>query len=162
MSTPDQNKWQVRLQGIKETFRLVDVAMTESEFNDTTIRSLKEKIKSQVYPDLEPEHMRLLIAGKQLEEKQPKGGASTLKHYRIKKLSLLLLVMRLPGGSTRDTLPRPADTVKIPDPSDFSLKFTDEPDCLDAYPPDKDASPRIKMSCGHAVDATSLSYCLLP
>jgi hypothetical protein len=160
MSTPDPNKWQVRLQGIKETFRLVDVAATESEFRATTIRTLKEKIKSQIDPDLEPEHMRLLFAGKQLDENQSRGGAYTLEHYKIKKLSLLSLVMRVSGGSTRDNLPRPGDNPKVHDPNDFSLKFTDEPDCLDPFPPEEDAPRRIKMSCGHAVDATTLTaYC---
>ena len=162
MSTPvpDPNKWQVRLQGIRETFRLVDVAATEQEFKATTVLELKKKIKSQIYTDLETEHMRLIFGGKQLEEKQPRGGACTLEYYKIKKLSLLSIVLRFPGGSTRDTLPRPVDMIKVHDPNDFSLKFTDEPDCLDPFPPEKDAPRRIKMSCGHAVDATSLTgYC---
>lgn len=161
MSTPDPNKWQVRLQGIKETFRLVDVATTESEFKSTTIRSLKEKIISQIDPDLQPEHMRLLFAGKQLEEQQRGGtGVATLEYYKIKRMSLISLVMRVPGGSTRNALPKPPESIKLHDPNDFSLVFTDEPDCLDPFPPDKNAPKRVKMSCGHAVDATSLTaYC---
>ena len=160
MSTPD-TKWQIRLQGITETVRFVDVATSESEFKATTVRALKEKIKSQVDPELQPEHIRLLFAGKQLEENQPRGGTCTLEYYKIKKLSLLSLVMRVPGGSlTRDNILKPNDYEKVPDLNDRSLKFTHEPDCLDPFPPDKDAPLRIKMSCGHAVDATSLTgYC---
>ena len=102
----------------------------------------------------------MLFAGKQLEEKN--GAEETmLAFYKIQGKSTIHAVIRMPGGTTRDNIPRPASPdSKVHNLSDISLKFTTtKPDCIDPFP-DPKAPPRVEMSCGHAVHPNTLTvYC---
>ncbi|KAL5474884.1 hypothetical protein EMCRGX_G026908 [Ephydatia muelleri] len=124
-----------------------------------TIKELKTKIVA-LRPELTVDCLRLLFAGKQLEELDDNKQA-TLESYNILGKSTIHAVLRMRGGTTRDKIPRPASpNDKVHSLSDLSLKFTTlKPDCIDPFP-DPEAPPRVEMSCGHAVDPKSLTvYC---
>lgn len=133
------------------SFDLV-VANSFEAFQKTTVRQLKEKI-NKVKP-VDPEFIRLLFSGKQLEDHKD------LKFYNIQEDSTIVLVSRVHGGSDskRERVPKPALAMTEKEyPSDFSLEFTNDPDCLDPFPPDDDSPKRIKMRCGHAVEPNNLT-----
>lgn len=149
-------RFQILLQDIGGAVYVIDVADEMTIFKATTIHELKKKVKTQAKPEYALEDMRLLFAGKQLEE------TKTLAEYKIKKNSVIFLVQRMPGGSTRKTisLPPKDNYDKRHDLNDSSVVLTNAQDCLDPFPPDKDAPPRVKMSCGHAFDPSNLTaYC---
>ncbi len=151
-------EWKVLVQGIEATFLMVGVAESEEEFLKTMIGAVKAKV-NDLRSEIPVEGMRLLFAGKQLED--IKGGkTTTFATYGIKRNSTIHLVIRLPGGTTRDDLPRLSSWAKVHDTTDVSLKFTTtKPDCLNPFP-GSDAPPRVVMSCKHAVDPNSLTtYC---
>ena len=81
---------------------LVPVADTFEEFGKMTIADLKSKIHERI-PEVETERMRLLFAGKQLEETR-NGDIMTLADYNLQKNSTIQLVVRLPGGISFSTL----------------------------------------------------------
>lgn len=63
-----------------------------------TIADLKRKIHER-RPELDTDRMRLLFAGKQLEE--TKGGQiMTLADYNMQNNSTVHMVFRLPGGNS--------------------------------------------------------------
>lgn len=155
----DPNKFSVIVQGIEATFTVVPVATNETEFQKTTIKQLKAKIVA-LRPELTVDSLRLLFAGKQLEE-QNGAEQATLEFYKIRGKSTIHAVVRMPGGTTRDDIPRPpSPNDKEHSLSDLSIKFTTlKPDCIDPFP-DPKAPPRVEMSCGHGVDPNSLTvYC---
>lgn len=64
-------------------------------------------------------------------------------------------MMRVSGQHER--VQPPPIVTKVHDLSDSSLHFTDkQPDCVFGFS-DPEDQPRVKMSCGHAVDANSLT-----
>ena len=67
MGDPNPNQFSVLLQGIEASFTVVPVATNETEFQKTTIKELKTKIVA-LRPELTVDSLRLLFAGKQLEE----------------------------------------------------------------------------------------------
>ena len=132
----------------EESFNVV-VADCFETFQQTTIRDLKQKI-SKVKPELEPDFVRLIFGSKQLED------SKTLKFYNIQEDSNIIAVTRVHGGSvTQQETPSVAVNKKYP--STFPLEFTDDPDCLDPFPPDADSPKRVKMKCGHAVEPNNLT-----
>ncbi|ROL48368.1 hypothetical protein DPX16_4194 [Anabarilius grahami] len=72
--------------------KVLEVADSLEEFNKTTIRELKEKLKQKIpgAPDLDL--LRVIFGRDPLEDHQ------TLEFYIIKHLSLLLFLMKMPGG----------------------------------------------------------------
>ncbi|XP_003390230.1 PREDICTED: uncharacterized protein LOC100641314 [Amphimedon queenslandica] len=157
--------WSVIVVGIEEGHYLVKVADDEAAFRKTTIKQLKKKISDSKAGLVAPEYMRLLFAGKQLEDEDSSTNEEkTLEDYNIQKRSAITVVMRVHGGSdgslsSINRVPVPPLTEDKEYPSDFALKFTDDPDCLDPLP-DPNAPKRVKMKCGHAVDPNTLTaYC---
>ena len=157
-------RFSLQLQGIEATFLVIPVADTEEEFNATTIVSLKEMILRKRPEIGEIDRMRLLFAGKQLENVKSNGRKATFADYKIKPQSTLHFVLRLHGGSERrDELQRPDTPEAEITSSDyfdmFSVEFTDDLDCIDPFP-DPSMPRRVKMSCGHATGPSSLTaYC---
>ena len=88
--------------GLDANHRLVPVADTFEEFGKMTIADLKRKIHERI-PEVETKRMRLLFAGKQLEETR-NGDIMTLADYYLKKDSTIQLVLRLPCGISFSTL----------------------------------------------------------
>ncbi|XP_019861445.1 PREDICTED: probable E3 ubiquitin-protein ligase ARI8 [Amphimedon queenslandica] len=155
--------WSVLVVGIEEGNYLVKVADDEAAFKETTVKKLKKKISESKAGLVNPEYMRLLFAGKQLEDEDASTHEEkTLEDYNIQKRSAITVVMRVHGGS--DTSLSKVNRVPLPPasedkeyPSDFALKFTDDPDCIDPY---SDSQKRVKMKCGHAVEPNTLTaYC---
>ncbi|ROL41861.1 hypothetical protein DPX16_3489 [Anabarilius grahami] len=72
--------------------KVLEVADSLEEFNKTTIRELKEKFREKIpgVPDLDL--LRVIFGRDPLEDHQ------TLEFYNIKHLSLLLFLMKIPGG----------------------------------------------------------------
>ena len=105
--------------------------------------------------------MRLLFAGKQLEDKLRSGGEATLEDYNLQRDSTIHLVFRLHGGSQHpiftQRVPPPPPVEKQHQSDDISLKFTsDIPDAITGMS-DPDDQPRVLMTCGHAVDPNTLT-----
>ena len=155
-------EWHVFVVGIGSEIFSVSVATTEEEFRQTTIARFRVLIQEKwPHVDSDPNSLRLLFAGKQLEDRIKRKHA-TLEDYNIIKNSTIHVVMRMKGGMNgprklTERVPRPPTLQKTHDLSSFSLKFTTtQPDAIlgDSDPEDQ---PRILMSCGHAVDANSLT-----
>lgn len=164
-------KWQVVVTGMGAELNTIDVAETEDDFCATTITKLRKLIHNRwSHLSTGPDDLRILFAGKQLEDKLPSTGSeATLKDYGIQRRSTLQLVFRLHGGMDQpvvnqytpkftERVPRPPQfDDKVHDLDDFSLRFTEkEPDAITGDN-DPDQQPRVKMSCGHAVDPNSLT-----
>ena len=90
--------WSVTIIGIEEGYFITKVASSEDDFLKTTVKQLKQKIYN-TKTDVKPENMRLLFAGRQLEDLNPSTGKeNTLRDYNIQKGSTLQVVVRCPGG----------------------------------------------------------------
>lgn len=159
----DKNTWQVFVTGMEEGVFTINVAQNAEDFLKTTVIRFRKLVKERwSHVATGADDLRLLFAGKQLEDKLVNGKEGTFEDYNIQRNSTIQLVFRLHGGqdSVRkfsDRVPRPPESEKVHDLSDFSLKFTStEPDAITGYS-DEDDQPRIKMSCGHAVDANTLT-----
>ena len=161
-------KWQVMVRGMGASIITLNVAENQQDFMATTVAHFRELIHNErSHVSAAPEEMRILYSGKQLSDKLPKGGESTLGDYKIHRNSTLQVVFRVPGGQDsprgiKQRVPRPLDVEKTPNMTDPYLqsRFTNsEPDAIMGFSCDDD-QPRIKMSCGHAVDVNNLTtYC---
>ena len=163
--------WSIIVIGLEEDNSFVKVAHNEEAFLKTTIKQLKNIISEYISRVIDPEHICLLFAGKQLEDEDSSSKKEkTLEDYHIQKGSATTIVVRGHGGidepSQSSVNPQ---AVPIPPthvyPSSFPLKFTNEPDCLDPFSDpealcDPNTPKQIEMSCGHAVSPNSLTkYC---
>ena len=152
------DNWIVQVVGIEEGLIPVKVASTESDFLKTTVAQLKRKIH-EARPEIAPEYMRLLFAGKQMEDKIEDAKENTLKDYNIQRSSTIAVVMRVHGGSKIP--PPPKSEFKVHhDLLSQSLKLSaKEPDSILGSSNPNDP-PRVQMTCGHYVDPNSLTdYC---
>ena len=158
----DQEVFHVFIVGMGAEVGTINVSNTVEGFHTTTIQQLRSLIQ-QKWPHVatSAEDLRILFAGKQLQDKLRNGKKATLEDYNIQRNSTLHLVFRLLGGTdhpefTQRVTPPPI-VDKVHDLSDFSLKFTNlEPDAITGMS-DPEDQPRVKMSCGHAVDPNSLT-----
>ncbi len=156
--------YQVFVIGMEAQVGTIIVSNSMEGFLATTIKRLRAHIHDK-WPHMstDEDDLRMLFAGKQLENMLSTGEIATLKDYNIQNNSTIHLVFRLKGGSDKpdftERVPPPPVVDKVHDVSDFSLIFTQKPDSIFGYS-DPDDQPRIEMSCGHAVDANSLTaYC---
>ena len=144
--------------GIESASFTVNVAENEKQFLKTTVLQLKKKIYERKSV-IGIEAMRLLFAGKQMEDVHPTSGKDmVLEDYNIQNYSTIAIVSRVHGGSSR--VPVPENREKTHDLSVLNLKFsTTEPDAIFGYSEDGD-QPRVKMTCGHYTDPNTLTqYC---
>ena len=153
--------WSVAVVGVEDSFFVVKVADNESAFLNTTVQQLKQKIY-ETKSSIEPQHMRLLFAGKQLEDvNESTRKPYTLLDYNIQKGSTVNVVLRCRGGSDFGPLqrvpkPPPNQLEKRHDYSNKSLKFTNDPDVIDPYNCEE-TEKRVKVKCGHAFNPQSLT-----
>lgn len=159
--------WQVFVVGMGAEVCTINVATNQEDFRKTTVAMLRSLIHKK-WPHVQTgsDDMRLLFAGKQLEDKKSRLRSYILEDYNIQRNSTIHMVFRLLGGTQRtpflERVPRPPTPAgqKTHDISKFSLKFTDKaPDAItgDSDPEDE---PRAIMSCGHPVDPNTLTaYC---
>ncbi|EXX59915.1 ubiquitin-ribosomal 60S subunit protein L40B fusion protein [Rhizophagus irregularis DAOM 197198w] len=124
--------FQIFVYGINGTTSTLNDITTETKIIDIKIK-VKEKT-----PGVEIEHLRLIFAGKELENHYTAG------HYKIKQRSTLHLVVRLPGGSNENSYS-----------SDDGVELTNEPDMITWD--DDPENLRAKMPCGHAINPESLT-----
>ena len=87
--------FQVAIHGFGGENYLVDIETEdENEFNSMSILELKKKFLDQTALPANSETLRILFAGKQLENEK------TFKDYGIMDKSKLMIVFRLPGGGS--------------------------------------------------------------
>ncbi|XP_017578307.1 ubiquitin-40S ribosomal protein S27a-like [Pygocentrus nattereri] len=83
--------------------RPLTVAPTEAQAMGTTVRELKDLVKN-IFPEAPgPDRIRMVFGGQHLED------VRTLGFYHIKHLSVIVIVIRLPGGGEPQT-PDSADS----------------------------------------------------
>ena len=143
----------------------ISVAASKGEFDSTTTKRLKEIVLKQ-WPEYgNTDDMRLIFAGKQLQEAVG-SKTMTLLDYKVKRLSTIQIVGRVHGGHDTAklfTFPRPRSPTQERVHSRFSgsplILSTSEPDVIYGYSEDDDP-PRVRMSCRHFVSPTNLyRYC---
>ena len=151
--------------GMESGVHTIEVARNAADFHSTTVIRFRELVHEKwSHVSTGAGDLRLVFAGKQLQDKLANGKEATLGDYNIHRNATIQLVFRLPGGQdspptrkVRERVPEPPVVEKVHNMSNPSLNFTStEEDAIMGYS-DKDDQPRIKMSCGHAVDANSLT-----
>lgn len=85
---------QVYISGQNGEKLTIDMGPDETKFDNTMILELKSMIIKQKGIPVEPESMRLIFAGKPLE------NTKKFKDYNIYNKATILYVVRLPGGSS--------------------------------------------------------------
>ena len=79
-------------------FFIVPVANTLKEFDATTIIDFKDTILTMRQGLGSKDNIRIIFAGKQLEDHEQSGEKTTFRSYKIDPDQTLQLVLRLPGG----------------------------------------------------------------
>ncbi|XP_038126332.1 uncharacterized protein zgc:194655 [Cyprinodon tularosa] len=87
--------YQVMLHGLRGEKINIDLCNTEEQMQKMTVRQLKEKIAEKLPETAGLENVRLIFTDKQLE-----GDSSLLSEYGIQHMSVIQLVLRVPGGQT--------------------------------------------------------------
>jgi ubiquitin-large subunit ribosomal protein L40e len=83
---------QVNIQGMSNEKFKIDIGENESELKSISVLTLKNKIIANKGLDISSEFLRLIFAGKQLENEK------MLSDYGITDKSLILMVLRVKGG----------------------------------------------------------------
>ena len=97
--------WSIVVVGIEGCNFYVKVATTENDFLKTTVKQLKQKIYN-IKQDVEPDEMRILYAGQQLEELDKSTGKEyTLQDYKVRRGSAVTVVIRCHGGGAIEEPP---------------------------------------------------------
>ena len=86
---------QVNIQGMGNEKFKIDIGKNELELVTTSVLSLKTKIINEKALGINPENLRLIFAGKQLENEK------NLSDYGITDKSLIMMVLRVTGGLNR-------------------------------------------------------------
>uniref|UniRef100_A0A4W6DY22 Ubiquitin-like domain-containing protein n=1 Tax=Lates calcarifer TaxID=8187 RepID=A0A4W6DY22_LATCA len=82
--------YQVMVHGLRGEKMIIDLCNTEEQMQSMTVLQLKEKI-AQRLPDTEA--LRLIFTDKMLD-----GDSSLLSEYGIQHMSVIQMVVRVPGG----------------------------------------------------------------
>ena len=84
--------FQLTIHGFGGDKHIIDICSNESSFSQMTIMEVKNKFINETGMAVQPDTLRFLFAGKQLENQM------TLQHYNVENKSVLMTVIRLPGG----------------------------------------------------------------
>ena len=84
--------FQLYVIGISNQKITIDMGDELASFQATTIYEFKKMLLSKTQLSMEPDQMRLLFAGKQLE------NGKKISDYDIEDKSSIMLVIRVPGG----------------------------------------------------------------
>ncbi|XP_047242514.1 NEDD8 [Girardinichthys multiradiatus] len=87
--------YQVVVHGVRGEKILIDLCNTEEQMKKMTVLQLKEKIAERLPQTAGEDNLRLIFADKQLE-----GDNSLLSEYGIQQMSVIHLVIKVPGGLT--------------------------------------------------------------
>uniref|UniRef100_A0A3Q4I8M2 NEDD8-like n=4 Tax=Pseudocrenilabrinae TaxID=318546 RepID=A0A3Q4I8M2_NEOBR len=86
--------YQVVVHGLRGQKMMLDLCNTEEQFKSMTVKQLKEKL-AQKLPETagKTEALRLIFTDKMLD-----GDDTLLSEYGIQHMSVLHMVMKVPGG----------------------------------------------------------------
>ncbi|XP_044039314.1 uncharacterized protein zgc:194655 [Siniperca chuatsi] len=87
--------YQVVVNGLRGEKMMIDLCNTEEQMRSMTVLQLKEKIAQKLPENNGEETLRLIFADKSLDE-----DSKLLSDYGIQHMSLIMIVMRVPGGLT--------------------------------------------------------------
>ncbi|KAM9426436.1 uncharacterized protein KZ484_019278 [Pholidichthys leucotaenia] len=87
--------YQVVVHGLRGEKMTVDLCNTEEQFKSMTVLQLKEKIAEKLPETAGEEALRLIFTDKMLD-----GNDTLLSGYGIQNMSVIQMVMRVPGGVT--------------------------------------------------------------
>ncbi|XP_076016472.1 uncharacterized protein LOC143008543 [Genypterus blacodes] len=85
--------YQVMVNGIRGEKMTIDLCNTEEQMASMTVLQLKEKIVERLPGGDGPDTLRLLFTDKMLD-----GDSTLLSSYGIQSMSVLHMVLRVPGG----------------------------------------------------------------
>lgn len=109
MSETERTKiWQVSLVGIGDVARTFKVAaQSADDFQRTTVIRFRQLLQEK-WPDVatDAEHLLLLFAGKELQDKLTNGESATLGDYYVECNSTIIVIFGPEQHSER--VPRPA------------------------------------------------------
>ncbi|KAM4564811.1 uncharacterized protein V3H82_013931 [Fundulus diaphanus] len=87
--------YQVVVHGLRGQKLMLDLCNTEEQMKTMTVGQLKERIAEKLPETAGQENLRLIFTDKELE-----GDTSLLSDYGIQHMSVVHLVIRVPGGQT--------------------------------------------------------------
>ncbi|MEQ2308305.1 hypothetical protein AMECASPLE_026946 [Ameca splendens] len=87
--------YQVMVHGLRGEKMMIDLCNTEEQMKKMTVLQLKEKIAERLPQTAGEDNLRLIFTDKNLE-----GDNSLLSEYGIQHMSVIQLVIKVPGGLT--------------------------------------------------------------
>ncbi|MEQ2237761.1 hypothetical protein ILYODFUR_026319 [Ilyodon furcidens] len=87
--------YQVMVHGLRGEKMMIDLCNTEEQMKEMTVLQLKEKIAERLPQTAGEDNLRLIFTDKNLE-----GDNSLLSEYGIQHMSVIQLVIKVPGGLT--------------------------------------------------------------
>ncbi|MED6294573.1 hypothetical protein CHARACLAT_022443 [Characodon lateralis] len=87
--------YQVMVHGLRGEKMMIDLCNTEEQMKKMTVLQLKEKIAERLPQTAGEDNLRLIFTDKNLE-----GDNSLLSEYGIQHMSVIQLVIKVPGGQT--------------------------------------------------------------
>lgn len=87
--------YQVVVHGLRGEKLIVDLCNTEEQMQSMTVLQLQQKIAQKLPDTLGEGAVRLIFTDKILE-----GDSTLLSEYGIQQLSVIQMVMKVPGGLT--------------------------------------------------------------
>ncbi|XP_028998605.1 polyubiquitin [Betta splendens] len=85
--------FQVVVHGLRGEKMIVDLCNTEEQMKSMTVKQLKEKIAQRLPESAGEENLRLIFTDKMLD-----GDDTKLSDYGIQQMSVIHMVMKVPGG----------------------------------------------------------------
>nr|XP_024655374.1 uncharacterized protein LOC106674565 [Maylandia zebra] len=85
--------YQVVVHGLRGEKMMIDLCNTDEQFQNMTVKQLKEKISQRLPETAGEEALRLIFTDKMLDEAETK-----LSEYGIQHMSVIHMVMKVPGG----------------------------------------------------------------
>ncbi|KAK2863056.1 hypothetical protein Q5P01_002589 [Channa striata] len=87
--------FQVVINGFRGEKMIIDLCNTEEQMQQMTVLQLKEKILPRLPASTGEESLRLIFTDKELNE-----NTKLLSEYGIQHMSVIHMVVRVPGGLT--------------------------------------------------------------
>ncbi|XP_068444320.1 uncharacterized protein zgc:194655 [Clinocottus analis] len=87
--------YQVIVNGLRGEKMMIDLCNTEEQFKNMTVLQLKEKIGEKLPDNAGEDALRLIFTDKMLD-----GNDGLLSAYGIQHLSVIHMVVKVPGGLT--------------------------------------------------------------
>ncbi|XP_069575059.1 NEDD8 [Brachyistius frenatus] len=85
--------YQVVVNGLRGEKIMIDLCNTEEQMNSMTVKQLRENMAQKLPENIGEGNVRLIFTDKVLDENE-----KLLSHYGIQHMSVLHMVMKVPGG----------------------------------------------------------------